>query len=258
VAVVTGCRPNHLDWHASHADYVAAKQRILMGQTPGDVVVLNTFDEETASWASLVDGRRVQLPELDSLPTLTVPGVHNRINAACAAAAAVGAGCQPDAIWRGLDTFCGLPQRLERFAVVEGRSFHNDSAATTPESTIAALQSLDVPVWLLAGGKSKGANLGPLAEEIVGRARGAAFFGSIRAELFASVAAIDARFPCTAVKTMEEALRWCWKHCRSGEAVVLSPGCASTDQFCNFRRRGERFVELVQQPDLLTSRGTML
>ncbi len=254
VAVVTGCSPNHLDWHESYADYVAAKQRILTGQTPEDFAVLNSFDAEVASWSPLVRGRHAPCADIrtrrvrNTMTTcrrLQVPGRHNRINAACAAAAAMAAGCRREDVRRGLEGFRGLPQRLEWFAVVDGRRFYNDSTATTPESTIAALRSLDVPVWLLAGGKSKGFDFRPLAAEIVGRARGAAFFGSAREELLAQVTARAPSFPCAAVETLEEALSWCWPRSEPGEAIVLSPACASTDQFLNFRQRGERFVELV-------------
>jgi UDP-N-acetylmuramoylalanine--D-glutamate ligase len=281
VAVVTGCSPNHLDWHESCADYVAAKQRILTGQASEDFAVLNTFDVEAASWLHLVRGRQVLIDvesrrhtpctgpahgvcglRLDELPSLPVPGRHNRINAVCAAAAAVAAGCTREDIRRGLQEFRALPQRLEWFAVIEGRRFYNDSAATTPESTIAALRSLDVPIWLLAGGKSKGADFEPLATEIVRLARGGAFFGAAREELRARVAEREPRFHCTAVETMEQALQWCWPHCRPGEAILLSPACASTDQFRSFRQRGERFVELIHQwsnpLNLLTGNGTVV
>jgi len=159
VAVVTGCSPNHLDWHGNFADYVAAKQRILAGQTSDDFAVLNTFDAEVASWLPLVRGRPIlvsgaDIPvcragaddaradrnvcptvSLDDLPPLQTPGEHNRINAACAAAAASAIGCTADDIRRGLESFRGLPQRLEPIALIEGRRFYNDSAATTPEST---------------------------------------------------------------------------------------------------------------------------
>jgi UDP-N-acetylmuramoylalanine--D-glutamate ligase len=184
---------------------------------------------------------------LDDLPALAVPGRHNRVNAAYAAAAATAAGCEPEDVRRGLEGFRGLPQRLEWFAVVDGRSFYNDSTATTPESTVAALESLDVPVWLLAGGQSKGFDFGPLAEAIVARARGAAFFGSAREELLAQIAARTPSLPCMAVETLEEALKCCWPRSEPGEAIVLSPACASTDQFLNFRQRGERFVEMVRR-----------
>jgi UDP-N-acetylmuramoylalanine--D-glutamate ligase len=264
VAVVTGCTPNHLDWHASFAEYVAAKQRILSGQTADDFAVFNTMDAEVASWLPLVCGRRIEVGDessrhtpcadpahgvcgrrLHDLPALSVPGAHNRINAACAAAATSAVGCEPGDIRRGLEAFRGLPQRLERIAIIAGRRFYNDSTATTPESTIAALRSLDGPVWLLAGGKSKGFDFRPLAAEIVRHACGAAFFGSVRNELLEHVAAADAQFPCTVVETMQEALDWCWHRSRPGDAMVLSPACASTDQFRNFRQRGERFAELV-------------
>ncbi len=256
IAVVTGCTPNHLDWHRSFADYAAAKQRILAGQTPDDFAVLNARDVEVATWRPLVRGHLVPLPSPPAplactgkgsspLPPLAVPGEHNRINAACAAAAAMAAGCGNGEVRQGLRQFVGLPQRLESIADITGRRFYNDSASTTPESTVAALRSLDVHVWLLAGGAAKGCDFGPLTAEIVRRARGAAFFGAVREELLERVASIDRRFPCIAVETLDEALRWCWMRCRSGEAIVLSPGCAGTDQFRNYRHRGEHFVELV-------------
>jgi len=246
VAVVTGCSPNHLDWHGSYADYIAAKQRILAGQTPGDVAILSTFQSKVASWSPLVRGRLVPLISLDDLPLLPVPGRHNRMNAACAAAAAAAIGCDREAIGRGLERCRPLPQRLEWLAVIEGRRFYNDSAATTPESTIAALGSLEMPVWLLAGGKSKGADFAPLAAEIARRARGAALFGSSGGELRERIHGQAPQFPCVAVETMDEALAWCWTRSRPAEAIVLSPACASTDQFRNFRQRGEHFVELVR------------
>ena len=259
VAVVTGFSPNHLDWHPSLSHYAAAKQRILTGQNADDLAVLNTFDPEVASWHRFVRGRQIPLEEVGTgsccsgsedgslSPPLTIPGRHNRINAACAAAAARAAGCHEQAIREGLASFPGLPQRLERFAVIQGRRFYNDSAATTPESTVAALESLDEPIWLLAGGRDKGFDFTGLAAAIAERARGAAFFGSVAATLQSRVAALDARLPSAAAETLEQSLRWCWDRSRPGDAIVLSPACSSHDQFCNFRQRGERFVALVAE-----------
>jgi UDP-N-acetylmuramoylalanine--D-glutamate ligase len=198
-----------------------------------------------ASWLPQVRSQAIPLPHLDALPPLSLPGVHNRINAACAAAAAGAVGCNGDDIRRGLEAFRGLPQRFESIAVIDGRRFYNDSTATTPESTIAALRSLDGPTWLLAGGKSKGFDFQPLAADIVGHACGAALFGSVRNELRERVAAVEAQFPCVAVETMQEALDWCWRRSRPGDAIVLSPACASTDQFRNFHERGKQFAEFV-------------
>jgi len=246
IAVVTGCSPNHLDWHRDYADYVAAKQQILLGQTRHGWAVLNTHDAEVATWEPMVRGRLVPLPALDEIPPLAVPGEHNRINAACAAAAAQAVGCPWESIRQGLAEFRALPQRLEPVGSVAGRQFYNDSTSTTPESTVAALRTLQGPVWLLAGGKDKGLDFGDLAAAVVEKARGAAFFGSVRQMLQGWVTARDPQFPCTTVETMAEALDWCWTRSRPGETIVLSPGAASGDQFRNFRQRGERFDELVR------------
>ena len=246
VAVVTGCTPNHLDWHASRADYVTAKQQILLGQTRHDRAVLNVHDPEVAGWEGMVRGRLVPLPELDEIPPFAVPGEHNRVNAACAAAAALAVGCPWESIRRGLAEFRGLPQRLEQCSVVAGRRFYNDSTSTTPESTIAAINALEGPIWLLVGGKDKGLDFGDLAAVVVEKTAGAAFYGSVRNVLLGWTAARDPQFPCTAAETMGEALGWCWERSRPGEAIVLSPGAASGDQFRNFRQRGEKFVELVR------------
>jgi UDP-N-acetylmuramoylalanine--D-glutamate ligase len=255
IAVVTGCSPNHLDWHRDYADYVAAKQRILLGQTRHDWAVLNTHDAEVSTWQPMVRGRLVPLPAPEEIPPLAVPGQHNRINAACAAAAAQAAGCPWGSIRQGLAEFSGLPQRLELVGSVAGRRFYNDSTSTTPESTIAALKTFRGPVWLLAGGKDKGLDFGDLAAAMVEKARGAGLFGSVRRVLHGWVTARDPQFACITAETMAEALRWCWEQSRPGETIVLSPGAASGDQFRNFRQRGQRFVELVRDLDQARGRG---
>jgi UDP-N-acetylmuramoylalanine--D-glutamate ligase len=247
VAIVTNCTANHLDWHGSMEHYIASKQRILTGQTQDDLAVLNMADPEVASWRPLVCGRFLAPWDLQAIPPLAVPGEHNRINAACAAAAAEGIGCGDDAIRRGLQSFHGLSQRLEYFAVVDGRRFYNDSTATTPQSTIAALQCVQEPLWLLAGGRDKGFDFHQLADAIVRRGRGAAFFGATGRQLRELVAQRSAAFPCADCQTLDEAIAWCWHRSQPGDAIVLSPACASTDQFRNFRQRGETFAELARQ-----------
>jgi UDP-N-acetylmuramoylalanine--D-glutamate ligase len=247
IAVVTGCSPNHQDWHATMAEYVAAKQRLLTGQTPSDVAVLNTHDGEAASWRGCVRGRLATPWPLEEIPELQVPGRHNRINAACAAAAAMAGGCGREAVEAGLRAFCGLPQRLEPCGTAAGRRFYNDSAATTPESTIAALESLAEPIWLLAGGRDKGFDFSRLAAVMASRARGAAFFGSVAESLRLRVAAVRPDLPCAAVETMDQAIQWCWSRSQPGDAILLSPACSSHDQFRNFRERGERFAARVAE-----------
>ena len=246
IVVITGCSPNHLDWHPDSADYVATKQRILLEQTPEDLAVLNVHNAEVAAWEPLVRGRCLPPVPLEEIPPLKVPGEHNRINAACAAAAAVGVGCPWTSIRESLAQFNGLPQRLEQLAVIDGRTFYNDSAATTPESTIAALVALDEPIWLLAGGRDKGLDFGDLVAAIAERTRGAAFFGSVRDLLRGWVLARNPAMPCTSTETLADAFDWCWQLSAPGEAIVLSPACASKDQFQNYHQRGVAFVALVR------------
>lgn len=246
LAVVTQCAPNHLDWHGSFAAYVAAKQRLLDHQRPGDVAVLNLRDAEVARWRSRVRGRLVEPWDFDRLPELRLPGEHHRIDAALAAAAAESLGCETAAIRTGLAGFAGLPMRLEWFAVVDGRRYYNDSAATTPESTIAALGAIDGPIWLLAGGRDKGFDLDPLAEQIVAAAAGSALFGAIGPSLGARVARIEPSFPVAVFERVEPALGWVIERSRDGDAVLFSPAAASTDQYRNFVERGRHFTALVR------------
>lgn len=246
VAVVTNCTPNHLNWHPDFAHYVAAKQRILDLQPAHGSAVLNPGDPEVATWASRVRGRRMAPLTDDRIPPLGVPGAHNRVNAACAAAAAEAVGCGPAAIENGLREFAGLEQRLERVAVIAGRQFYNDSSATTPESTIEALRSLPEPMWLLAGGSDKGADLGPLLTAIAEHARGVAFYGAVGPSLHTRFSAGSLHTPSTFTPRLAEALSWCWDRSRPGDTIVLSPAFSSHDQFTNYRQRGAAFVELVR------------
>ncbi len=258
LALITGCTANHLDWHDTFAAYRSAKQRLLQAEQ----VVLNSFDPETASWATTAQGRVLPLVDPGELPPLRVPGEHSRINAACAATAARAMGCSRGSIHAALAEFAGLPHRLELIAEVAARRFYNDSMATTPESVVAALAALDRPVWLLAGGKDKGADLQSLAAAVAEEARGACFYGASREKLLTLAAEAcgrrGAEVPLHRVETLHEALHWCWQRSRSGEAVVLSPGCSSHDQFRDYRHRAEVFARLVamlpaQEPLLLPS-----
>jgi UDP-N-acetylmuramoylalanine--D-glutamate ligase len=247
IAVITGCTPNHLDWHGTFAEYAAAKQKMLYGQSPTDAAVLNSLDAEAASWRDHARGRVLSpYPQAKLLAQLPVPGEHNRVNAVLAAAAALAAGCTDDQIEVGLKSFRGLPQRLEFVGDVNGRRYYNDSAATTPESTIAALKSFNSPVWLLGGGRNKGFDFAPLADAIARHTCGAALFGESANELHSTLLAARIDFPCTSMKALAQALAWCNERAAPGDAILLSPACASTDQFRNFRHRGEVFSELVR------------
>ncbi len=244
LAIVTNCTPNHLDWHPSWDHYRAAKQRLVAGGN--QPVVLNAADREVRTWQRLAPGRSI-LAEVDSRgPALAMLGLHQRQNAACAAAAAQAWGCSPTAIERGLNQFRGLPHRLERVAEIGGRVFYNDSKSTTPESTLAALSAMSGPAWLLAGGYDKGVDFRPLLQTIVARLRGAVFFGATAAALGRAARDLSPDFAVHVVTTLDEAVAQAWTLSVAGEAVLLSPACASFDQFLDYQQRGRRFVELVR------------
>ena len=247
VAVVTSCSPNHLNWHGSFQDYTAAKQRIIGGQTPGDMAVLGVVGPLAVQWRAAVRGTLLPLVPEGDVPELAVLGTHNRANAVCAATAAGGVGCSRHAIRQGLESFLGLPGRLELIRTVGGRNLYNDTTSTTPDSTIAALTTLGRRIWLMAGGVDKGLDFAPMSAAVIRYSRGAAFFGSVGNLLAEQVQARSKDFPCIATETMAGALGWCWERSEAGDAIVLSPGCASHDQFRNFRDRGRRFEELVDE-----------
>ena len=247
IGVITSFTPNHLDWHASLEEYAKAKQILLQRQRPNDLAVLNRHDRRVVAWDRNVRGRLLPLVADDLLPSLPVPGWHNRMDAACAATAALGAGCSREAVDRGLQSFRGLPQRMERIAEIEGRTIYNDSSSTTPESTIAALESIGKPVLLLAGGHDKGFDFTAMVETIGRLAVGTACFGEIAPRLHDRLAASHVDCASIAAPTLQDALDWCWRRSEPGDAIILSPGCSSHDQFRNFRERGERFSELVNR-----------
>lgn len=245
VAVVTNCTPNHLDWHDDYDDYVSTKQRILTDMPHDGLVVLGRSLLEDESWMRLAGRRRLELIDSNQLGPLHLLGKHNRENAVCAVTVALGVGCTESVMTEGLRTFSGLPGRLEKVATIRGRDFYNDTTATTPESTMAALESFDRPVWLLAGGHDKGIDMGPLFESIVANAKGAAFYGKMGPCFQEEISRRSKSFSSVCRSTMAEAFGWCWTSSCEGDVIVLSPACSSHDQFRNFQQRGSLFVDLV-------------
>ena len=179
---------------------------------------------------------------------LTLPGRHNLQNALAAACAALALGASPSEVQRGLESFTPLPHRLEKVADVAGRSFYNDSLATTPESARIALEAFTEPVVLLAGGYDKGLDLSDFAQSIAEKAKAVALMGQT-AEPLAFLIEQDSRGQTTPHRecpSLEAAFNWAVEQSAPGDVVLLSPGCASYGWFSNFAERGERFVKLVK------------
>jgi UDP-N-acetylmuramoylalanine--D-glutamate ligase len=249
VAVVTNVRPNHLDWHGDFEHYRRSKLRLLQWQRPGDAAV---FAEPPAdAGAAPAAGVRVVVvgeaearawAEAGSGIELRVLGAHNRLNAATAVAACtcLGApGVSPRACWEALETFPGLPHRLEFVGELDGVAFYNDSKSTTPEATRTALSAFADPsrVHLIAGGYDKGLDLAPLCEAAM-KCAGLYTIGQVGPRLSGPARTIRC-------ETLERALDAATNAAQPGEVVLLSPGCASWDQFTNFEQRGRAFERFV-------------
>lgn len=288
VAVVTNFTPNHLDWHGDVEEYRRAKQAILRWQPPDGVCVLNADDPEVSTWchhgwcyffgrndagAPGVYLRRVRPGECDpnspqsegesllirsksgeetAIPVWTglrLPGKHNLQNATAAAATALALDVPLAAIERGLQNFEPLPHRLQFVGEWEGRRFYNDSLATTPESTIAALNAFAEPIVLLAGGSDKGIDLSGMAMQIASKTKAVALMGETAEQLGMLIEGERlSNGPATReCDDFDEAFCWAARQSAPGDVVLLSPGCASYDWFRNFADRGDRFTRLVEK-----------
>lgn len=230
-AIITNLAPNHVDWHGSDAHYRNSKL--------GITTLLK-------SGAPLLAGRDIETEyaprhtiELDTdLPELRTPGAHNRVNASAALQACQLLGADRDNAARGIAAFAGLPHRLEFVREVEGVRWYNDSKSTTGDATRLALEALaPSPVHLIVGGSDKGVDLQPIAD-LANRCASLACIGQT-GRTIARLAGLEH------LDTIERAVESLCTTAKPGDAVVLSPGCASFDQFRNFEHRGERFKELV-------------
>ena len=237
VAVLVNLEPDHLDRHGSFEAYRDAKLRIFENQQAGDTAVVpRGFGRVEGSAA------RVEFDADDPLPAEPgLPGRHNRENAAAATAAARAAGIPDDAIAEALQTFPGVPHRLELVAEIGGVRFVNDSKATNTAAARRALASYDVPLHVILGGSRKGESFDELARELHGRAY---LIGETAEEL--AEALERGGVPYVRCGDLESAVSAAAATARSGEVVLLSPACASYDQFRDFEQRGEEFRRLVQ------------
>jgi UDP-N-acetylmuramoylalanine--D-glutamate ligase len=241
VAVLLNLTPDHLDRHQDLDAYRAAKLRIFENQGADDVAVVPRGFQAVPG-----EARRVEFAADDPLPAEPrVPGAHNRENAAAATAAARAAGIPDAAIAEGLRAFAGVPHRLELVREVDGVRWINDSKATNPEAAERALGAYPPGLRVILGGSRKATPFGGLAR---GAARAgvscAYLIGESADEIAEALAAEGVRFRHS--RDLESAVRDAREDAEPGDVVLLSPACASYDQFRDFEERGERFRELVE------------
>jgi UDP-N-acetylmuramoylalanine--D-glutamate ligase len=179
---------------------------------------------------------------------LRLPGRHNLANALAAATAARAVGASWVAIQRGIETYEPLPHRLQLVGEERGRRFYNDSLATTPESTIVALEAFSQPIVLLAGGYDKGVDLSAMSRGIAEHTKAVALMGQTGPRLRELIASQPTRRTIVSepLADFATAFEWAVAHSSPGDVVLLSPGCASYDWFRNFADRGDQFAELAR------------
>ena len=229
VALVTNVHENHVDWHGSLMHYVASKRKILGAQHPGDAALLGTGAK---GWATGEDVERIGAWE-GEIP-VPVPGAHNESNARQAMGVCDWLGVGDTA---SMSSFRGLAHRMELVGEAAGVRFFNDSKSTTPEATALAVAAFGGGVRLIAGGYDKQIDLTPMLE--AGRACASVHaVGATAGELVAAGAADNG--------TLEAAFADAAGRAGEGDVVLLSPGCASWDQFSNYEERGNRFRKLVE------------
>jgi UDP-N-acetylmuramoylalanine--D-glutamate ligase len=270
-AVLLNITPDHLDRHGTLNAYREAKLGIFAHQVAGDVAVVPAELEEIP----LAPGvRRVRFGERDdagegadaelvlcnrslwwegaplaAVEDLRLRGAHNVQNALAAAAVCLARGIDPDAVRAGLRTFAGVPHRLQEVGRRDGVFYVNDSKATNVASTLVALRAFpNGGVHLIAGGQGKGQDFAALGSAVSASCRAVYLIGEDApriAQALRGAAPRGVEVPLRECGDLERAVAAASAAARAGEVVLLSPACASFDQFSDFEARGERFVALV-------------
>ena len=253
-AVLLNLEEDHLDRHGTFAAYAAAKRSIFARQDERDVAVSPpalapagparaiTFDGRGADLALSERVLAWQGMPLLEASELRLRGAHNLDNAMAAAAATLARGVEPAAVCEALRGFAGVPHRLEEVADHDGVLYVNDSKATNVASARMGLEAFDGGVHAILGGSLKGGGFEGLRSAVASRCRAAYLIGEAARRLETD---LEGTAPLHACGDLERALTTAAGAARPGDAVVLSPACASFDQYRDFEHRGEHFRSLV-------------
>jgi UDP-N-acetylmuramoylalanine--D-glutamate ligase len=265
-AVMLNLSADHLDRHGDMAGYAAAKRRIFTRRTADDIAVIGVDDRLSLDMAqglqpglTLISGhkpvdvycdadgilRDARGPILLMADAAALPGAHNAQNAAAAAAVTLRLGIPREAVARGIASFPGLPHRQQRIVTVDGVTFVNDSKATNADATARALSCYERVVWI-AGGIAKHGGITSLAPYFP-RIASTLLIGRDAEELAETLSARG--LPHRVVGTLDAAVPAAFADARAlgAPVVLLSPACASFDQFSGFDARGDRFAALARQ-----------
>lgn len=277
VAVLLNITPDHLGWHKTHANYALAKIDIFRNMDESDLAIVNVEDEGISAFADrvFVPGRRVLslglsdagaacaafvrdgrlVVRIDGVETplvsvdeLQIEGPHNVLNALAASAAALACGATPDGVRAGLVSFRPLAHRVEPVATVDGVRYVNDSKATNTDAVEKALATFSGKrVVLLLGGADKGTPLDDFMGVVASRAAAVVCFGAARERFRAALADAPgaSEIDIAEADDLRDAVDVARSLAQRGDVVLLSPACASFDEFSGFEERGDAFRSYV-------------
>ncbi len=276
IAAVLNITPNHLDRHKTMSAYTAAKANILSNQGPEDIAVLNRDDPRVRNLYREVKGRMItfgmnppynkqdstyfkrgklflqasgQVAKIIKTELINLRGTHNIYNVLAAIAISAAAQFSLQAIYEGILAFEGVPHRLEFVREWGGASWYNDSIATAPERTIAAINAFDNPLVLMAGGRDKNLPWDGLAQLIHQKVDHLILFGEaadLIAEAVGKTEAGERPYTIDRCDGLEEAVWKAAERVEPGDVVLLSPGGTSFDEFNDFEERGRQFKQWVK------------
>ena len=284
IAAVLNVTPNHLDRHGTMDAYTAAKARMLDFQGKDNIAILGRDDPGAWNLRNHVNGKLLTfgLSNLsiehsgtyvshglynlrDDNAYILLPiqnaihlrGDHNRLNVLAAITIGHAAGLNLDAMLEAIDNFHGVPHRLELVRELHGVKWYNDSIATAPERTIAAIRSFEEPIVLMLGGKDKNLPWEDLVELVQDRVDHVVAFGQVADKILGTLgtsspqrkseAEMKRPYSIQRGNNLQEAVQLAAKVAESGDVVLLSPGGTSFDQFSDFAERGDWFRTWVQE-----------
>lgn len=269
VSAILNITEDHLNRHHTMAEYIRVKEQICRNQTKEDTVVLNYDDEvlrefgKTAPASVIYFSSKRELPQGiflrgetivlsvdgEEIPVLGTEemhllGRHNHENVMAAVAMAWRAGVAMDSIRHSVRNFHAVEHRIEYVTEKNGVVYYNDSKGTNPDAAIKGIRAMNRPTWLIGGGYDKDSSYEEWIRAFDGKVRGLVLIGQTREKI------AEAAHGCGFMNTiladdLEEAVQVCAAHAAAGEAVLLSPACASWGQFPNYEVRGKKFKEYV-------------
>ena len=268
IAVLLNITCDHINYHGSFAEYRRIKTRVFANQTKTDFAILNAADPEQEEIASIINAQVIKFSskkvlqkgifikknnivfrmpgtneEQYPLSVINLPGLHNVENIMAAIMAARFCGCSQENIIAAVAAFRGLPHRIEFVDEKNSIKFYDDSKGTNVGSVVRALETFTQPVILLLGGRDKDGDFETLKPLLAAKAKKVILFGEARNRISSL---IGEDIPVLKKAKLREAIESAYKNAQSGDVVLLSPGCASFDEFANYKERGNYFEDVVR------------